>query len=309
MKKAYVVIGLLFSTLFILVLIPYQREITTARSRVLEQSQVLTTAYGDIEYAVEGAGPAVLLIHGAGGGYDQGMLIGKKALGESYLFISVSRFGYLRSSFTENPTVEEQARMYLQLLNHLEIDKVTVVGASAGGPSALQFVYDYPERSRALILLSAVSKFMGDVIPVSTQVINWMQRSDFVFWAVLKILRPQFSEMVGIPQHLYSELSAEEKLYADNMLDFMNPVSPRCPGNIHESNIRPLSGESMNEISTPTIIFHAMDDALVTFDHGEFVHQNVQNSEFVFFETGGHALIAELEVISTKISDFLSMNH
>ena len=308
MRKISLFACILLLVLFSAIYIKYRGEIATARQRVLEGSQLLITDNGAIEYAVEGEGPAVLLIHGAGGGYDQGMLIGKKALGDGFTFISVSRFGYLRSPFVKSSTVEDQAALYVELLDHLGIDKVIVVGASAGGPSALQFAHDYPERSSALILLSAVSMFMGDEIPFATKVINTVQRSDFVYWAILKLFRTQFSEMVGIPQNLYDDLSPEDKMYADDMLDFMNPISPRRPGNIHEAAIRPLSGEAMSRIAVPTIIFHARDDFLVTFDHAEFVSQNMKNSELVSFESGGHALVAELETISARINNFLKQN-
>lgn len=308
MRKISLFACILLLVLFSAIYIKYRGEIATARQRVLEGSQLLITDNGAIEYAVEGEGPAVLLIHGAGGGYDQGMLIGKKALGDGFTFISVSRFGYLRSPFVKSSTVEDQAALYVELLDHLGIDEVIVVGASAGGPSALQFAHDYPERSSALILLSAVSMFMGDEIPFATKVINTVQRSDFVYWAILKLFRTQFSEMVGIPQNLYDDLSPEDKMYADDMLDFMNPISPRRPGNIHEAAIRPLSGEAMSRIAVPTIIFHARDDFLVTFDHAEFVSQNMKNSELVSFESGGHALVAELETISARINNFLKQN-
>lgn len=308
MRSLFLFASILFLVLFLALYFQYRGEIAAARQRVLEGSQLLITENGMLEYAVEGEGPAVLVIHGAGGGYDQGMLIGKKALGEGFTYISVSRFGYLRSSFMNDSTVEDQAAIYVELLNHLEVNKAIIVGASAGGPSALQFAYDYPERSSALVLLSAVSMFMGDEIPISTRVINTIQRSDFLFWAVLKMFRTQFSEMVGIPQYLYDELPPEDKKYADDMLDFMNPISTRRPGNIYEAKIRPLSGEAMSRITVPTIILHAKDDFLVTFDHAEFVNQNIQNSELVTFESGGHALVAELETISARINDFLLQN-
>lgn len=308
MRKISLFACILLLVLFSAIYIQYRGEIAAARQRVLEGSELLITENGEIEYAVEGEGPAVLLIHGAGGGYDQGMLIGKKALGDGFTFISVSRFGYLRSPFVKGSTVEDQAGLYVELLNHLEVDEVIVVGASAGGPSALQFAHDYPEKSSTLILLSAVSMFMGDEVPFATKVINTIQRSDFIYWAILKLFRTQFSEMVGIPQNLYDDLSSEDKTYADDMLDFMNPISPRRPGNIHEAEIRPLSGEAMSRIAVPTIVFHARDDFLVTFDHAEFVHQNIANSELVSFESGGHALVAELTTISARISDFLRRN-
>src|SRR5215218_8729344 len=69
------------------------------RERLLSGSDVLTTEeFRDIEYAVQGEGLLVLLAHGAGGGYDQGLLIGNNYVGESHHLIAPSRFGYLRSS-------------------------------------------------------------------------------------------------------------------------------------------------------------------------------------------------------------------
>lgn len=306
MKKVILLAVVLLLVLFSVSYIQYRGEIAAARQRVLTGSTVLTTEYGEIEYAVEGEGPAALLIHGAGGGYDQGMLIGKKALGDGFKFVSVSRFGYLRSSFMEESTVENQAAIYAALLDHLEIDQAVILGASAGGPSALQFAHDYPDQSRALVLLSAVSIFMGEEIPLSTKVINTIQKSDFSYWLVLKMFRSQFGEMVGIPQDLYEELSSEDKQYADDMLDFMHPMSPRRPGNIHEAEIKPLSSEAMGKISVPTIILHARDDFLVTYDHAEFVSKNINNSKLVSFDSGGHALITETEVITERIKDFLT---
>jgi pimeloyl-ACP methyl ester carboxylesterase len=150
--------------------------------------------------------------------------------------------------------------------------------------------------------------FMGDEIPMSTKVINTVQKSDFSFWLVLRMFRSQFAEMVGIPRNLYEELSLEDKQYADNMLDFMHPMSPRSLGNIHEAEIRPLSSEAMGRISVPTIILHAKDDFLVTYDHADFVNKNINNSVLVSFESGGHALIAETGVINERIRDFLTNN-
>lgn len=50
----------------------YSNDITRAKERVSRGAQVAATAVGPIEYADNGAGPALLSIHGAGGGYDQG---------------------------------------------------------------------------------------------------------------------------------------------------------------------------------------------------------------------------------------------
>ncbi|OEF97193.1 hypothetical protein BHF68_05755 [Desulfuribacillus alkaliarsenatis] len=281
----------------------------TAYQRVSDGSNILVTKNGEIEYSIEGEGIPVLMIHGAGGGYDQGLLMGQTFLGEGYKLIAVSRFGYLGSPFADESTVENQAKLYADLLEHLSIDRVTILGVSAGGPSALQFAYDYPDKSAALILVSAVSMFMGDEIPISTKIVNGIQKSDFAYWLVIKTFRNIFLDLIGVSQEVYSNLNHNDKEFVDKMLEYMHPMSPRRPGNIHEANIRPMSGEAMGELSVPTMILHAKDDTLVTFEHAEFYHKHIDHSELAAFDSGGHGMASELKSIRKYIKDFLEKTY
>ncbi|SDZ15055.1 alpha/beta fold hydrolase [Tindallia californiensis] len=285
--------------------IQYRKEMNQAYQRVADGSNVLITENGEIEYGMEGEGTPVLLIHGAGGGYDQGLLMGQAFLDDGYQFIAVSRFGYLGSPLLEEATVEKQAKLYADLLNYLDLEEVIILGVSAGGPSAIQFAHDYPERSNALILVSAVSMYMGDDIPLSTKVVNTIQKYDFAYWLVLKTFRTQFLGFIGIPKETYNALSPGEKQFADQMLEHMHPMSPRRPGNIHEANIKPLSGEAMNRVEVPTIIVHAKDDTLVDHEHAVFYHQHLANSQLISFDHGGHGLASELSVIRNQLNELL----
>jgi 2-hydroxy-6-oxonona-2,4-dienedioate hydrolase len=66
------------------------------RNRALKSAhRQVETGLGAIEYAREGTGPAALVIHGAGGGFDQGLYLGRKMLGAGFDLIAPSRFGYL----------------------------------------------------------------------------------------------------------------------------------------------------------------------------------------------------------------------
>ena len=49
----------------------------------------------------------------------------------------------------------EQSTALLELLDTLNIEKVYVLGASAGGTPAIRFALDNPERTAGLILLSS----------------------------------------------------------------------------------------------------------------------------------------------------------
>ena len=51
----------------------YSRDLERARQSVTGRSQVIQTSVGQLEYAVAGKGPPLLMIHGTGGGFDQGL--------------------------------------------------------------------------------------------------------------------------------------------------------------------------------------------------------------------------------------------
>ena len=69
--------------------IRYRREIRTIRAAIEAGGTVAQTSAGPIEYAEEGVGQPLLLIHGAGGGYDQGLLVGRD-IGADFRIIAPS---------------------------------------------------------------------------------------------------------------------------------------------------------------------------------------------------------------------------
>ena len=59
------------------IVVAYLRDIRAAHRRVSTGSAMVETLCGPIEYADRGKGPPVLVVHGAGGGFDQGLLLGR----------------------------------------------------------------------------------------------------------------------------------------------------------------------------------------------------------------------------------------
>ena len=93
------------------------------------------------------------MIHGTGGGFDQGLRFAA-ALGQrGHRIISPSRFGYLRSDFPVDPSLANQADAFVALLDHLNINRLSVIGGSAGALSATAFALRHPDRCAALVLL------------------------------------------------------------------------------------------------------------------------------------------------------------
>jgi pimeloyl-ACP methyl ester carboxylesterase len=75
--------------------------------------------------------------------------------GPHYRAIGPSRFGYLGSTMPRDATVADQADTFAAPLEHLELERVVMVGSSAGGTATIQFALRHPERLDGLILGSS----------------------------------------------------------------------------------------------------------------------------------------------------------
>ena len=165
----------------------FSTEIAEARARTRGRSEVFESRFGAMEYAVAGTGPPVLMIHGTGGGFDQGLAFAEPLVAAGWQIVAPSRFGYLRSDFPDDPSSENQADAFVDLLDRLGIDRVPVIGGSAGALSAMQFAIRHPDRCAALVALVPAA-FAPDRPPprppnaLAEAIIAYGLRSDFLFW-------------------------------------------------------------------------------------------------------------------------------
>jgi len=285
----------------------YKRQISKAVAKIAAESTVLMTELGAMEYAIRGEGKPILLIHGAGGGYDQGLWLGEICLDSDYQFIAPSKFGYLKSALPSNCSIQMQAEQYKVLLEHLNMKKVSVIGVSAGGPSAMQFASDYPEMVDKLILLSAVSMppIPNDKDPFSIKVIHTIQKSDYLYWVTTNVFESQILSLMGIPPNDYKKFAPKQKALARQMLGVMHPMSQRYKGTIADGLMIQDFKIPIN-ITSPTLIIHSKNDGLVNYTHGEHANNNIKGSKIKIYENGGHGALSELESMREEIRLFLN---
>src|SRR5918911_4155548 len=101
----------------VLILIAYQRDINAARERAANGSQIAQTPCGPIEYASLGSGPALLIVHGAGGGFDQALDMAAPLVASGLRVVLMSRFGYLRTPLPADASPAAQAGAHAGLLH------------------------------------------------------------------------------------------------------------------------------------------------------------------------------------------------
>ena len=102
-----------------------------------------------------GTGPAVLLLHGLGCDHTTWESV-IEPLSRRYTVIAPDLLGHGRSDKPRaDYTLGGFANGMRDLLTVLGIDKVTVIGHSFGGGVAMQFAYQYPERTERLMLVAS----------------------------------------------------------------------------------------------------------------------------------------------------------
>ncbi len=287
-------------------------DMRRAYERIARGSEVMSSPLGDIEFAQGGAGPPVLVIHGSGGGFDQGELLARAVLGERFRWIAPSRFGYLRSSLPSGATFDDQAQAYAHLLDRLGIDRVAVVALSHGGPSALLFAVLHPERVASLTLLSCgvASSSDPDQANANKQgdLLTAVFRHDLLYWSLSTVFHQQLLRLMGASDGVIQGLSPQSRLLVDQIVDFMNPVAPRSQGVVFD-NQASLPNERIGAIRAPTLIVHATDDSLQLYRNAEFAAANIPGAGLMRFERGGHLLVAvEQAAIRTEVQAFIRSN-
>jgi pimeloyl-ACP methyl ester carboxylesterase len=287
----------------------YQLLIGRAYARIEGHSSLFVAGDERIEYVQGGAGTPVLVVHGSGGGFDQGALIAGAVIGDSFHWIAPSRFGYLCSTLPAGATFETQADAYVRLLDHLGIRRTAVVALSQGGPSALFFALKYPERVQSLVLLSCGVAASADAQQAeanrSGDALKTIFKYDLVYWVVSTALRKPLMNLMGASDEVVAGLTPGQQQLVDQVIDFMNPVAPRYAG-VALDNRAAMPNERIAAVRAPTLIVHAADDTLQLYRNAEFAAATIPGARLLRFERGGHLLIAvEQPRIRAEIQAFI----
>lgn len=264
----------------------YREDMTQARRRVSRGGKIIGTACGPIEYTEFGDGPPMLMVHGAGGGYDQGEYFAK-LLGGSYRWIAPSRFGFLGTPVSVDADSSMQANAYASLLDALGINEVGVVGVSMGGPSSLLFAQQYPHRTKSLVLISAASHAIPPRPPLLATLFD-IFLSDFVFWSMVRLSPQGLLAALGVPSEVQRQLSDDETAQLHAFLESIIPMGARRKGQNLEQHMSEYDAEQIRTIQAPTLILHACDDTLVGFEQAEFAARKIPQARLLPMQKGGH---------------------
>jgi pimeloyl-ACP methyl ester carboxylesterase len=274
-------------------------------------SAVAQTSKGAVEYQARGDGPAVLVLHGGFGGYDQGMMFLPGLAQAGFQVIAPSRPGYLRTPLSTGITNEEQADAMAALLDTLGVRRAAVVGISAGGPVALQFALRHPARTEALILVCAITKKTPPLIARQNSLARqWALHSrvlvDLASWHGDKVTREEPRQAMAFAFSMCSRAPSEQRArLVDGVLSdpeqraLFNelsgstvPLGARLPGIRNDLiQITGLSDQPFEQVRAPTLIVHGTADKAVKISHAHLAAARIPQATLCQLEGADHLLM------------------
>ena len=265
--------------------------------------KIIDTEKGKIEFDItEGDLPTVLSIHGGLGGADQARVIASWVDKNKYRILCPSRPGYLGTPLESGKTIEEQADLFVALLDELKIDKVICLCASAGGPPAYTFAIRYPNRVQALIAIDSVSGYydMPDTAGAITQLL-FLSSFGQKLNKIISEKRPDmFLKQIyqaeayftkeQLKKHVDSVSRSKKGMaFVKAFMNTMYPYNKRKAGTENDMvQYRKLTHLPVEKISCPSLIIHGTHDADVKFYDGVYAYENIPNAERYWIEEGSH---------------------
>lgn len=243
-------------------------------------------------FRVAGSGPPVVLVHGIGDSSVTWAPV-MAALARRHLVIAPDLLGHGSS---DKPRADYSVAAYANgirdLLGVLDVERATLVGHSLGGGVAMQFAYQFPERTERLVLVGS-----GGAGPEVTPVLRAMTlpgAASLLGLLQLPTARLQVGAAVGMLRRLGTDLGQDAP-------DLLRMVDALPDATARAAFIRTLRavvdwrGQVVTMLDRcyltrgmPTMLVWGDRDAVVPVAHGHRAHRAMPGSRLEIFPGAGH---------------------
>lgn len=259
---------------------------------------IVSTRRGPVECAVSGEGPAVLALHGAMGGYDQGLILARTVGAPGFRYVAISRPGYLGTSLALGKTPEEQADLYRDVLDALGVGDAAVIAVSGGGPSALQFALSHRDRCWGVVVVSSVCSKNEVRLPLGWYLMPLIARVGPLVAAMRRNVArdPDRAASRSIPDPVLRACTVRDPevgpLLQALQLSTLDHMSRRLPGTSNDvATTRRDLWLDLERIAVPALVVHGTQDRVAPFAQGKAMAARIPGAELLAIEGGDHVSI------------------
>jgi len=281
----------------------YRRDLNAARARLFAvERDVISTPWGAVEYAEQGDGEPVLVVHGIFHTCVGGLFSVRDLLTDRRV-IAPSRFGYLGSSMPANATPAAQADTFAALLDALGVRQIDVVALSAGATSALQLALRHPDKVKHLAVL--VGNLPGSPTAVVQPFSVKLSNRQLPMWA-MKTFAPSTMARLVSAVPIGFTMTAQDVRFVAEFIDSLFPVMRE--GYVFDASVSnaDVNDYNLEAISVPTLIVHTKDDQLASHEASKRAAERIPGARFVSLESGGHLMLGQTKIIRDELFDFFA---
>ncbi|MCI4358679.1 MAG: alpha/beta hydrolase [Thermoplasmata archaeon] len=249
-----------------------------------------------LHHTDQGQGPALLLLHGLGGDHRVWEPLLPGLTGEFRVLAPDLRgHGETPAPVGSKLTFTEHVADVSLLLETARVDRVHLVGLSAGGLLAIQFTLDRPERVASLVSIAGAVNVDNHTRAIADRWVETYQKDGFDAY-VLRLAKDLY-----YPDWVEAHLDIVDRLRADAAgAEYASLL--RWRGAIREFDVRGRVGK----IRVPTLIVHAMEDQVIDVAHARLLRQSIPGAELRLFAQTGHLLPTERpEEVGAAIRDWV----
>jgi pimeloyl-ACP methyl ester carboxylesterase len=245
----------------------------------------------ELHYVRAGEGPPLTFLHGVLGSHKVWADL-ERDLAHDHLMIAPDLFGHGASDKrTGDYSPGAHAATVRDLLDHLGLSAVTLIGHSLGGGIALEFAYLFPERVTRLVLV-ATGGLGPDVnillraptLPGAEWVLplvasRWANNQGKTLGRGLRLLGFRGSTDVAQAWHGFESLSD-----ADSRRAFLATIRSV----VGPEGQRVSALELLPRLTCPILLVWGDRDRMIPVTHGQAAVRRIPNARLEVFEGAGH---------------------
>ena len=234
-----------------------------------------------LNYLLEGRGDkTIVFIHGLSDSLLYWEFLASN-LKHDYQVLRVDLQGHGESELeNEEITIETYVRDLNNLLEKLDISKVSLIGFSLGSAVALSFAAKYPSKVDSIVLMSAFYKADDALRETLTHFKNALNTSFEEFYDVI------------LPMVLCEDVIEANKKELELLKDIGSQnANTKAYIKAVDACLNFNAEEYISEIDVPTLILASNRDEISKLDMQKELSDKIKNSELIVFDNVKHNLL------------------
>jgi len=196
------------------------------------------------------------------------------------------------------PTWEECAEDLMAVLDAVGSERAALLASLDSGPIAIMFAAMHPERVSSLILVTTSARYsFAEDYPIGVALEDVEAMVAFLgeTWGSLdmaRITNPSLPPAGDLVKRLARVIRCS--------------ATPRTAAAQFDVTLRGDARQALSLVQAPTLVLHALENAIVPVEHGRFLADNIEGARFVELAGGDVGLTPATYQLIDEVAEFIT---